>query len=204
MSTSGNNYNWANIYVQVPDREALLRITARSKIWIAELRKEIETYYILPRPELRPIFRMRLASSDQETVNRLESYIIDKVVELRNEGLRVEGMAYSTAARPHVPIEVDERLLGLVRKEMPGLRQLSELKCSFLRMLTDFVFQLVGDGTDEEEYKRRARQLFTGNFFCLHLLSVSFCLNPAEEGLASLNYWKYFGLPRIPFAQVPL
>ena len=199
----GNNYYWANIYARVPDRATLIRIVGLSKKWIADL-ENIESYYILPRPEPQPIFRMRVASSAQVDVRRIEVSIVKRIIALLNQGVSIRGVAFSTAAEPLEAVRVDEALMKSVSEETPGLRRFTQIQCQFLRMLTDFVFELVDEGTSEEEYKRKARRLFAGDFFCLHLLSVALCLTPAEEGLTSLNYWKGFGSRRVPLVQVPL
>jgi len=199
----GNDYYWANIYARVPDRATLIRIMALSKRWIADL-EGIETYYVLPRPEPQPICRIRIASSGQADVRRIEVSVMKRMITLLNQDVSITGVAFSTATEPLETITVDEELMKRVNEETPGLRRFTQIQCQFLRMLTDFVFELVDEGTSEEEYKRKARQLFASNFFCLHLLSLAFCLTPAEEGLTSLNYWKGFGSTRVPRVRIPL
>jgi len=169
MSSIGNTHFWANVYVGVPDRSTLLQIIAHSKNWIEEKRNEIVTYYIIQRPPAPPhnqlLFRIRLACQVEETANQLESFIKNEVNMLQKEGL---------------PLTMTEALNQAAIREKNGLRRFNELRLSFLRILTDFVFQLVGNG-EESTYNRNLNQLTVNDFHCIHLMAMIFCLTRQEE-----------------------
>lgn len=181
MSTIGNNYHWTNIHVQVPNRKKLLELVSISKSWIQEFTDRLITYYIMPRPERRPIFRLRLAVSSESTAKQLEDFIITKIQDARSEGL-----------------EVDEPVI--VREE--NLQRFSSIQLSFLRKLTDLLFDMVEEGFEERHYQELMNSLLQPNFCCFHLLSIGLGLSPSEEGRASLNYFLGFGPARLGWRSI--
>lgn len=181
MSTIGNTYYWANIYVRVPDRERLLEIISLSNSWIRELTDRLITYYIMPRPEQRPIFRLRVATSSEELARHLEDLIINKIREARSVGLQVE--------EPYVNRE-------------ENLRRFSSIQLSFLRKNTDLLFEIVEERFEETNYRERIETLLRPDFCCYHLLSIALCLTSFEEGVASLNYFLGFGTQRLGWQSI--
>lgn len=87
-----------------------------------------------------------------------------------------------------------------ITNEDPGT--MTEIQLSLLRHITDFCFELVGNGTNEEEYKQKVRLIHNGDHFCLHWLCCGTCMSPDEEFIVAQEHLTFFFRDRLPRIQV--